>query len=108
MVRVRIAPLFFILLLAVVLVLSSCSARNAISTDYNSQANFAEFRSFAWMPGEWRRGQRQMKNVEFVHREISQSIEKTLSQNGYTQSSGVPDFWVAYNKLKRYGISRSD
>ena len=85
----------FGLALFVFVVLGGCSV-NPISTSFDPDSDFSGVQTFAWMPGDWRAGQRRMLNPQFVHDEITGAIEGAFSERGLSRQDRVASVWVAY------------
>jgi uncharacterized protein DUF4136 len=71
-------------------VLSSACSSITVSTDYDHEANFAAYHTYAWAEptGQQARG--------FWDGRIRRAVEKQLEAKGLTKATGAPDLGVAY------------
>ncbi len=78
---------------------SGCSSVNT-SYDYDTQADFSKFQTFAWMPRETTTGgnaqQAQADNSLFDQR-LKNAVNNNLDAKGYTIDTTEPDFVIIYH-----------
>ncbi len=70
--------------------------------DADPAARFETLQSFAWLPNERvAAGDPRIDDAELEKR-VRERVNRELTEKGYThQSSGAPDFWVAYHASLR-------
>ena len=80
----------------VVAVLSGCSTMQ-ITSDYDPSANFADLRSYNWIPEPQKVSGDPKIDNPFIERRIRDAVDKQLAAQGYEKrSSGTPDFLIGY------------
>lgn len=79
-----------------VAVLSGCSTMQ-ITSDYDPSANFADLRSYNWIPEPQKVSGDPKIDNPFIERRIRDAVDKQLAAQGYEKrSSGTPDFLIGY------------
>jgi len=72
--------------------LPACSSIS-VSTDYDSDANFATYKTFDWLPHR----QKAPARNPFVDKRIRSAVDRELSARGYRQTANGTDFLIAYH-----------
>ena len=97
---------------AVLVAFSLACASTRVTHDYDVNADFSSYATFAWMPQpQEMRGDARIDNPLIAER-VRSAIERTLTSRGYRLTSETtPDFFVGYflsleQKLDVYTIDR--
>ncbi|RJP58986.1 MAG: DUF4136 domain-containing protein [Candidatus Auribacter fodinae] len=86
------------LLCAVLLLTLSGCAPFTITTNYDTEANFASLKTFDWMPNARITVNDPRVIDHVVESNIRSAVISALAEKGYTMdTSGNPDFYVAYH-----------
>jgi hypothetical protein len=70
------------MLLLCVLVLIGCSSIS-VRSDYNTEADFASYRTFSWLPQPDRPAARGVANRPLLEQQIKEAVEAELESKGY-------------------------
>jgi hypothetical protein len=91
-------------LAALFILLCSCSGVT-VNHDYDVTANFSQYKTFDWVPGEQpRTGDIRVDNPLLDNR-IRAAVERVMIEKGYRKATaGKPDLLVAYNLTIRSKI----
>lgn len=93
-----------------IMYLTGCSSVD-VTTDYDRDVNFTQYKLYDWMEHHNSRQGGQMGLADpLAQKHITSAIEKELSAKGIKQDESSPDFYIAYhtgmrNKVdvERYG-----
>jgi len=83
----------------------SCAA---VNTDYDRSANFAQYKTFAWMNPDIKVGTNPKYNSDLINRNIQYAVETEFAKRGIMKDNTNPDFLVGYHtytekKQQNYG-----
>ncbi len=81
---------------SLLVLLTACSS---ISTDhdFDAEADFSKYRSFAWIPSAAERIANPVEHSQLQDRRIRAAVERELAGKGITATAGNPDLIVAYS-----------
>ena len=91
---------FLVALLAVM----NCSSSN-VTTDYDRDANFAQYKTYDWVPNP-----REENRRSFLDKRVKTGVDRELGAKGFQQTNESPDLLIAYHSgvkdkvdVTRYG-----
>jgi hypothetical protein len=87
------------LALGVLALVTGCSSVN-IKHDYDSEANFAALKTYAWMAAPTNGSgsvQAALQRNSLMDKRIKESADRQLAAKGYTKEANKPDFLVLYH-----------
>ncbi len=77
-----------------------CSSMK-VTNDYDRQANFSQYKTYAWHDSE--------TNVAdtdpFAHERFLSAVDRQLAANGFSKASSNPDVFVTYHAEKKQNMS---
>ena len=81
---------------SLIVLLTACSS---ISTDhdFDDQADFSKYVSYAWIPASAERIADPVEHSQLQDRRIRAAVERELAGKGITAAAGSPDLIVAYS-----------
>ncbi|UCH85725.1 MAG: DUF4136 domain-containing protein [Candidatus Latescibacterota bacterium] len=86
---------------AMVVVIGGCSTIK-VSTDYDTDADFAQLKSYDWMKVSEENAQYEMKDA--LGAPIQEAVDKELTSKGMTKVSDNPDVLLVYHTGKETRI----
>ncbi len=100
--RINRLALLFLLMLA-----AGCSTMQ-VNTDFDPAADFSTLRTYKWMPGPQKTTGDPRLDNEILEKRIRTAVDEQLMARGYRkQSTGAPDFMVAYHVALRRKLAVS-
>lgn len=94
--RLQPATVFPVLLATLAAV--ACSTIR-VSDDYDPSANFAAYKTYAWLPEPPSPTGRPRLDSPLVQERIRKSIDQSLAAKGFRQATESPDFLVRYDLI---------
>jgi hypothetical protein len=85
------------LLLPLLLLSALACATVRVSSDHDPTANFAAYRSYAWIPDPPARTGHPRLDSELVQDRVRRGIDRTLAAKGFARDDESPDFLVTYH-----------
>ncbi len=90
-----------LLVVAVALVVAVGCSSMKISNDYDRQADFSQYKTYAWHDSE--------TNVAdtdpFAHERFLSAVDSQLAAKGFSKTSSSPDVYVTYHAEDKQGMS---
>ena len=88
-----------VFLLCVVFLAAGCSSVS-VSHDFDSQVNFADLRTYSWMPAPESPSestQRELQQNSLIEGRVKRAVNEHLAAKGLIQTRQDPDFLVAFH-----------
>src|SRR4051812_43122284 len=91
----------YILISYLFITFSSCTSltREPFSSDRDPNANFLDFKSFAWLPKDSASIQNTLYDNEIVERNMISYANEELENRGYKFNSQIPDLLLKFTFL---------
>ena len=90
-----------LLVFAVALVVAAGCSSMKISNDYDRQADFSQYKTYAWHDSD--------TNVAdtdpFAHERFIGAVDRQLAAKGFSKASSNPDVYVTYHAEDEQGMS---
>lgn len=89
--------MYFVICLGLVTAIVSCSFIT-VDMDYDPNINFADYKTFSWMPQTTRSGKYPIVDSPFFTKRLQHAVNRELAAKAYHMvPSGEADFLIAYH-----------
>lgn len=89
------APVLVVTLL--VGLVTACAAMLEVSSDYDSNFDFAKLRAYQWLPGKATIPGRDERYSDLLDSRLRAAVDRELATKGYPKAGTKPDFLVTYH-----------
>lgn len=96
MMRVVVRDVAVAIFLVIALALGACSKGLVVRSDFDEDADFAQLKSWDWIPGGAAESEDRRLNDPKVRERIERVIEGAFVGRGYSRDPASPDFHVNY------------